>query len=155
MLGTAVSGAAADELDTAAGIRSETLAQLRVDVDRHGLGETFPTGFVVVVDGSFMVAVTWRGWSTRLNRSTVRSCGPVIDSAQLPLVDSGRRVPHAGDPSDRRDLNELARARMAVDGRLPGRPDAAGRRQRPGRRTGGSHPQRSTVGGSATSTPVP
>lgn len=89
VVGTAVSGAAADELGASAGIKAETIAQLRVDVDRHGHGETFPAGVVLVVDEASMVETHDLAW---LVEQVQRARGQLVlvgDPAQLPSVGPG------------------------------------------------------------------
>lgn len=117
VVGTAVSGAAADELGTAAGIPSHTIAQLRVDADRHGHTETFPDRVLVVVDEASMVGTNDLAWLVDQVETADGRIVLVGDPAQLPSVDAGgvfhRLVADGHAIDDLAGCN--ARQQLAVD----------------------------------------
>lgn len=89
VVGTAMSGAAADELGRAAGIPAETIAQLQVDVDRYGHAEVFRPGVVVVADEASMIDTADLAWLVRQVEQADGQLVVVGDPAQLPSVGAG------------------------------------------------------------------
>ena len=156
VLGVAPTGRAARELTDEAGIASRTLDRLLIDIDQ--LGDTLPSGCVVVFDEAGMAATRT---TARLLEAAERAGAKVVaigDPGQLASVQAGGWLRAVGRELGALRLTEVMRQRdpgerralAALHDRIPDRyldwaaragrvdtfEDAAGARERRGRRVG-------------------